>query len=68
MQRVGAVLSMCDDKQTIEIGNLLKITKVYLGLLKFMANIAVLLKSALGSVMKCSKRGVLFLDFRYPSC
>ena len=35
---------MCDDKGTIEIRNLLKITKIYRGLPKCMANIAVLLK------------------------
>ncbi len=42
---------MCDDKQTIETWNLLKITKIYRGLLKFMANIAVLLKKSLSSVI-----------------
>ncbi len=35
---------MCDDKETKENLNLLKITKIYRGLLKFMANVAVLLK------------------------
>ena len=37
------VLSMCDDKQTIENWNLLKNAKIYRGLLKFMANVALLL-------------------------
>ncbi len=35
---------MCDDKDTIETWNILKITKIYSGLLKFMANITILLK------------------------
>ncbi len=42
---------MCDDKETIERWNLLKITKIYEGLLKFMTNIAVLLKSGLTSAV-----------------
>ncbi len=45
-----SLLSMCDDKQTIETWNLPKSTNIYRGLLKFMANIAVLLKKSLGSV------------------
>ena len=42
--KTGDVLSMCDDKETIGSLNLLKFTKIYRGLLKFMANIAVSLK------------------------
>ena len=40
---------MCDDKETKGNRNLLKITKIYRGLLKFMANIAILLKKSLSS-------------------
>ncbi len=35
---------MCDDKKTIEIRNLLKITKIYRGLQRITRKIAVLLK------------------------
>ncbi len=48
---------MCDDKETIEIRNLLKITKIYRGLLKFMAKVAVLLKVALSD----NNRALLFM-------
>ncbi len=41
---------MCDDKETIEIQNLLKITKIYRGLPKFMVKIAVLLRYCPSSV------------------
>ena len=51
------ILSVCDDKETIEIRNLLKITKIYRGLLKFMAKVAVLLKVALSD----NNRALLFM-------
>ncbi len=49
---------VADDKETKEIGNSQKITKIYIGLLKFMANIAVLLKSALGSGYLLNTHGI----------
>ncbi len=45
----GSLISVCYDKETIEIRNLLKFTKIYRGLPKFMANIAVLLEYAVTS-------------------
>ncbi len=45
----GGLICVCDDKETMEIRNLLKITKIYRGLPQFMANVAILLNSALTS-------------------
>ena len=46
---MSGLICVCYDKEIIEIRNLLKFTKIYRCLPKFMANVAILLKYALAS-------------------